>query len=206
MARIATGRKAISKGLRFAVLDRDRHTCQYCGRTAPEVKLTIDHIVPVSAGGDNEHTNLVAACADCNAGKGSKLALRIVDNAELAANLAALKERRRLLKATAKAEKALRTEREDRIWAIARHWIKVFRGEPEDGNDWTINSRFFSSLSSLLEWMPVDEIEELMDSVGRRWANGQFATETTAIKYFSGCVRNVREQRKGFDSPNGDIL
>src|SRR5690625_2531614 len=43
--------------------------CRYCGSSAPDVKLTIDHVVPTAVGGTDEPAKLVAACADCNAGK-----------------------------------------------------------------------------------------------------------------------------------------
>lgn len=62
---------AVTKRLRFEVLRRDNYSCRYCGRSAPEVKLTVDHVVPVALGGSDEPSNLVAACADCNAGKSS---------------------------------------------------------------------------------------------------------------------------------------
>lgn len=62
---------AVSKRLRFEVLRRDNHTCRYCGRSAPEVKLTVDHVIPETLGGSDDPSNLVAACADCNAGKSS---------------------------------------------------------------------------------------------------------------------------------------
>lgn len=62
---------AVSKRLRFEVLRRDNHTCRYCGRHAPEVKITVDHVVPVTLGGLDDPANLVAACVDCNAGKSS---------------------------------------------------------------------------------------------------------------------------------------
>ena len=39
---------AVSKRLRYEILRRDNHTCRYCGESAPDVKLTIDHVVPVS--------------------------------------------------------------------------------------------------------------------------------------------------------------
>lgn len=68
MARIA-----ISKKIRFEVLKRDKFTCQYCGKSAPEVVLQIDHIVPVSKGGKNGILNLLSSCTDCNAGKSSRL-------------------------------------------------------------------------------------------------------------------------------------
>lgn len=64
-------RKPISKRLRFEVLRRDNHQCRYCGGTAPDVKLTVDHVIPVTLGGSDDPSNLVAACRDCNAGKGS---------------------------------------------------------------------------------------------------------------------------------------
>ena len=40
-------RKAISKKLRFEVFKRDSFTCQYCGKSAPDVILHVDHILPV---------------------------------------------------------------------------------------------------------------------------------------------------------------
>ena len=62
---------AISKRLRYEILRRDNHTCQYCGEKAPGVTLHIDHVVPVALGGSDDPGNLVAACKDCNAGKTS---------------------------------------------------------------------------------------------------------------------------------------
>lgn len=62
---------AVSKRTRFEVLRRDNFTCRYCGASAPDVKLTVDHVLPVALGGPNAATNLVAACAPCNAGKSS---------------------------------------------------------------------------------------------------------------------------------------
>lgn len=65
-------RKSISKKLRFEVLKRDHFTCQYCGGTAPDVLLHIDHIEPVSKGGRNNILNLITSCKSCNAGKGAR--------------------------------------------------------------------------------------------------------------------------------------
>jgi hypothetical protein len=61
----------VSKRLRFEILRRDNHSCRYCGRSAPEVRLTVDHVTPETLGGSDDPSNLVAACADCNAGKSS---------------------------------------------------------------------------------------------------------------------------------------
>ncbi len=62
-------RERIPPKLRFEILERDSHTCQYCGRKPPEVVLEIDHIVPVSKGGKTEKLNLTTSCRDCNIGK-----------------------------------------------------------------------------------------------------------------------------------------
>lgn len=62
---------AVSKRLRFEILRRDNYTCHYCGASAPDVKLTIDHVLAVTLGGKDEPTNLVTACRDCNFGKTS---------------------------------------------------------------------------------------------------------------------------------------
>ena len=65
-------RKSIPKKVRFEVLKRDKFTCQYCGRQAPDVVLNIDHITPVSKGGTNDITNLITSCWDCNSGKSNR--------------------------------------------------------------------------------------------------------------------------------------
>lgn len=62
---------AASKRTRFEVLRRDNHTCQYCGESAPNVTLHVDHVMPASLGGSDKPDNLVAACKDCNIGKSS---------------------------------------------------------------------------------------------------------------------------------------
>lgn len=62
---------SVSKRTRYEVLRRDNHACRYCGAAAPDVRITVDHVVPVSLGGNDDPSNLVAACVDCNAGKAS---------------------------------------------------------------------------------------------------------------------------------------
>lgn len=62
---------SVTKRTRYEVLRRDDHTCRYCGGQPPDVKLTVDHVIPVALGGSDKPSNLVAACADCNAGKSS---------------------------------------------------------------------------------------------------------------------------------------
>lgn len=62
---------AVPKRTRYEVLRRDGFACRCCGAKAPDVELHVDHVTPVALGGNDDPTNLVAACADCNAGKSS---------------------------------------------------------------------------------------------------------------------------------------
>ena len=82
-------RKTISKKIRFEVFKRDSFTCQYCGRSAPEVILEIDHINPVINGGNNNIMNLITSCFDCNRGKGKR---KLNENEELKLQIEQLKE------------------------------------------------------------------------------------------------------------------
>ncbi len=45
---------------------RDGHMCLYCGEVLPASLLTRDHIVPVSAGGQDTWENVATACRPCN--------------------------------------------------------------------------------------------------------------------------------------------
>lgn len=65
-------RRSLPKRVRFKVLRRDGFTCNYCGRSAPDVRLHVDHKVSVADGGSDELSNLVTACASCNLGKGAE--------------------------------------------------------------------------------------------------------------------------------------
>lgn len=65
-------RKTISPKTRFEIFKRDKFTCQYCGSQSPDIILEIDHIVPVSKGGNNDILNLITSCKECNRGKSNK--------------------------------------------------------------------------------------------------------------------------------------
>ena len=61
-------------------MKRDGRTCAYCGiETKPKNKAkngleytTMDHVIPLSKGGDHTMENVVIACNSCNARKSDK--------------------------------------------------------------------------------------------------------------------------------------
>ncbi|HET7632656.1 MAG TPA: HNH endonuclease [Gemmatimonadaceae bacterium] len=67
-------RRQVTNTFLFA---RDHYRCQYCDRHVTELKpresLTRDHLIPISRGGTNDWTNVVAACSACNTRKGNRM-------------------------------------------------------------------------------------------------------------------------------------
>ncbi len=51
---------------------RDGNLCMYCGKECPDFMLTRDHVKPVSRGGRDRWSNVVAACRTCNTRKGDR--------------------------------------------------------------------------------------------------------------------------------------
>jgi hypothetical protein len=67
-------RRRIPDRLRTAVLLRDGSRCRKCRTT---LSLEVDHIIPVSKGGETEELNLQTLCRRCNRRKSKKLVPRI---------------------------------------------------------------------------------------------------------------------------------
>ncbi len=52
------------------LIQRDNYSCQYCGYKGD--KLSIDHIIPRSRGGEDKWENVTTACISCNIRKGDR--------------------------------------------------------------------------------------------------------------------------------------
>lgn len=64
---MARRRVQISKERRDKIFKRDGYRCCVCGT---DQDLTIDHVIPLSAGGSNLDSNLVTMCQEHNEKKG----------------------------------------------------------------------------------------------------------------------------------------
>lgn len=72
-------RRTQPKGWLDELCDLQSWHCAYCRQNMRRAKkgrielrtATLDHVLPISRGGRNQRSNLVAACSACNSAKGS---------------------------------------------------------------------------------------------------------------------------------------
>ncbi|MGH9817443.1 MAG: HNH endonuclease [Candidatus Acidiferrales bacterium] len=75
LARAGNGRSVAGDArVRRALLARESGRCYYCFRVLREKTMTVDHVVPLCAGGADALENVVACCFPCNLSKGAKTA------------------------------------------------------------------------------------------------------------------------------------
>ena len=115
----------LSKKTRFEVFKRDGFKCQYCGRSAPDVILQVDHIEPQAKGGGHNVINLVTSCADCNLGKSDRM---LSDGQIVEAQrrqLQELSERREQLKMMAKWQKEMMNLEDEQVALLEEVWKRA---------------------------------------------------------------------------------
>lgn len=69
-------RSLMTVRLRNFIKTRDNHTCRYCSvslMAEPHLLLEVDHVIPVSKGGESTPENLQTLCWRCNRTKSNKL-------------------------------------------------------------------------------------------------------------------------------------
>lgn len=66
-------RRPLTRVITNRVFRRDGFVCKHCGAEPGVEKLHIDHILPLSAGGTNDLTNLQVLCEPCNLAKSNKI-------------------------------------------------------------------------------------------------------------------------------------
>jgi 5-methylcytosine-specific restriction endonuclease McrA len=62
------------KFTRHNIFERDKCTCQYCGKVFDKKDLNLDHVLPRDKGGQTTWENVVCSCIRCNTRKGNRLA------------------------------------------------------------------------------------------------------------------------------------
>lgn len=166
-------RKKLSKKIRFEVFKRDKFTCQYCGRMAPDVVLEVDHINPVSKGGSNDIMNLVTSCFECNRGKSDK---KLGDDSAIKKQqdqLAQLAEKNEQLEMMLKWREGLMDIKEKE----AKKFVDYFNNKSLC--DFCMNE---NGLKTIKKWLREFSIIELMD-----------ATDIAFDQYYDGTLDSVGE-------------
>lgn len=161
---MANKRKSISKKIRFEVFKRDKFTCQYCGKSAPDVVLEVDHIKPVSKGGNNSMLNLVTACFECNRGKtNTELSDDTVVKKQVK-QLEELAERREQLNMLLEWRAGLADIEDDCVQAV----IDIFLAR----TDWGVSEH---GKNAIKKWLKEFSLNEVLE-----------ATETSIDTYYVG--------------------
>jgi len=62
---------------RLKVFERDNYKCHSCQKQLTRFTATLDHIQPVSRGGDNSYENLITACLHCNSRRGNRAVMEM---------------------------------------------------------------------------------------------------------------------------------
>ncbi|MFA7177771.1 MAG: HNH endonuclease [Smithellaceae bacterium] len=187
---MAISRATISKRARFEVFKRDRFTCQYCGRTPPDVVLEIDHVIPVGSGGTNDRVNLVTACFDCNRGKSAR-ALSEVSASVSAAQQVEI-ERRQQTESLNRWLMKCRKQDDAAVLRIAGYWGDVMY--PDEPGQWALSDHRHQSIRTFLKRLPEAEIFDAIDGTATRdHLQGQ-----ARFKYFCGiCWSKIKERGNG---------
>ena len=60
------------KFTRHNIFERDKNTCQFCGKVFEREQLNLDHVIPRDRGGPTTWENIVCSCIPCNTHKANR--------------------------------------------------------------------------------------------------------------------------------------
>ena len=169
---------------RFEIFKRDNFTCQYCGKTPPEVVLEIDHIIPKSKKGKDFPENKITACFECNRGKSNILLTDKQAKGKIKENLELLKEREIQLTEYNKLISKQRQKTNRSVRKICNYWTELFDFE------YSLNQNGQADLRNLLNKFTEQEILKAIDiAVKIKDAESRF-------KYMCGILHNWRRNKQ----------
>lgn len=193
-----TKRESLSKKTRFEVFKRDGFKCQYCGKSAPDVVLEVDHIVPVCCGGDNEMLNLVTSCFDCNRGKsGTELSDHAVVTKQIE-QLQEINERREQLEMIANWRQELLSLNQAKADILhnelcSRYGVKELNGQAkmfllQIATKYKMEDIFVAIDSAFAK--PNTTPGKSFQDIGKILSNSKYTPEQQRLMYCRGILRN----------------
>jgi HNH endonuclease len=183
---------SVSNKLRFEVFKRDKFTCQYCGKKAPDVVLEADHIHPKSKGGEDTLLNLVTSCFSCNRGKKDRLLSDDSVISKQKTELELLQERRNQLEMLQEWAKELAN--------IASLEVEVISEEFKSYSNCELTSTGKEQLRVLLSRYPFDEVRDTLKCVVQRLIDHDGKIETLKIQ--ETVSRQIKWTRKNASDPD----
>ena len=187
-------RKSLSKKTRFEVFKRDKFTCQYCGRMAPDVVLEVDHIKPVSEGGTNGMLNLITSCRDCNRGKGK---IRLDTNQELKKQqeeMLLLAEKREQLKMLMEWRTELSKLIQEEVDCVCEYWKEMV--------DQEITNVGRAKVLGYIREFGINEVLDAIDISISQYYDGTLSSAEITFKRIGGICYNRRKTR---EEQNGNL-
>lgn len=171
---------AINKKQRFEIFKRDNFTCQYCGKSSPQVVLEIDHIIPKNEGGQDSHENLITSCFDCNRGKGKMLLEDYKEGTDPTEQAILLLERERQLKEYNEVVKKVRKRKNADFDNIIDFWDERFDSTKCPAK----------VIMRALDFIPREKIFEAIDICNRGYTkHGDKSWNESILAYFFGIIR-----------------
>ena len=181
------GRRALSKKIRYEVLKRDKFTCQYCGRMAPDVILEVDHINPVAEGGTDDLFNLITSCRDCNRGKGKT---PLSDDTALKRQQEALKE---LAEQREQMEMMMLWKAE--ITNIKNEQIEFICDYIASVSEWEVSIYGRTAISKLISKFSFNEVTEAVEIAFDYYYDGDEESWNEAFNKIGGICYNRRKEK-----------
>lgn len=176
-------RKAISKKVRFEVFKRDSFKCQYCGASAPDVILEVDHIQPVAKRGKNDIMNLLTACKGCNAGKSDRLLDDSTAVSKQKAQADRLSERRLQLQMMMEWRNGLIGIKEQELAEAEKYWRTLTRH--------LLTDRGRDEIRKILKTHTIAEVCDAMEVCDQQYSDKQHAfRKISGVCYVRSKSRN----------------
>ena len=181
-------RISIPKGIRFEVFKRDKFTCQYCGREAPDVIFEVDHIVPVVEGGDNELLNLITSCRDCNRGKSKKV---LQDDSTIKKQkrvMDELQDRKEMIEMMALWKKELLEEEAKMIDIIDDYLCSI--------SNYCMNDTGRANMKRLIKKFSFSEVYEAVEIAFDRYYNPNYYNDSPSWNYAFNKIGGICHNRR----------
>jgi hypothetical protein len=155
---------------------------------SPDLILEIDHIIPVSKGGNNDFVNLVTACFDCNRGKSKNLlSLKSIKHINIKKEISLLKEHKAQIQMYFRLQKDKEEgRRKSAIFAIEPIINSLAYPEKDIPKTW------MKSVTYFITQLGIQVVRDRATSVSQSFLEGYVKNP---FLYFCACCHRMIKER-----------